>query len=539
MYTIAKYLRISAEDIDIDGFDKYESNSISNQRGFLDEFVLKMPDFIDCNVIEVIDDGYTGTNFSRPGVQRLIKMVQRGEVQCIVVKDLSRWGRNYIEVGDFLEQKFPEWGIRFISLTDCFDTANIVDGNDSINIAFRNLVHEMYSRDLSEKVRSAKKAVAQSGKSPGGMAFYGYIYDPADHRKFILDEETTPVIKRIFELAISGSKLTQISRILNDEEIPTPMERKRQIGYHRHRWAERNKLIWRDCMISKIIHDERYTGKMICGKRKVADVGSAQVRVVPQEDWIIVPGALPAIITEEQFTAANIPRRASLSKKKAESKLILSRKLKCAHCDTAMKAMHRKYEVVYNCDSSRFKDGFSCTPNEKLREKEVVAAVFDALKQQISLAEKAREILNDHTGQLTPQINAIQREIENLERLAEKTKTAKLSLWEKFQLGEITGAAFQNENEKLDTQIQRHNKKIPALQEKLRTIEMETGQENVFVERFCKQAGAQELTRKMVEEFIHEVKVYSATHIEVIFNFADEYAKIAPFLANTKSKHTQ
>jgi DNA invertase Pin-like site-specific DNA recombinase len=485
---VAKYLRISAEDIDLDGFDKYESNSIANQRDYLDEFIRKTPDLSDCEVIEIIDDGWSGTNFSRPGVRRLVKMAQAGQIKCIVVKDLSRWGRNYIEVGDFLEQKFPEWGVRFISLNDYCDTANIANGNDGINIAFRNLIHELYSRDLSEKVRSAKTTLARNGKSPGGAAFYGYIRDPSDKHKFILDEHAASVVKRVFDFAINGLKFAEISKMLNDEKIPTPMERKRQLGYHRHRWSERE-LIWRDCMISKIIRDERYTGKLICGKRKVTDVGSKQQRNAPQEDWIIVPDALPKIISEEKFKIANLQKRVSLTKKKSESKLVLSRKLKCAHCDTAMKAMHRKHEIIYNCNSSKFKNGFACAPSERLPEKDVIAAVFDALKQQISFFD------------FVSQKKIARNEIDIRERLIEKSKIAKMHLWEKFHLGEITREVFHRENEKLDAQT--NIKKVSR--KKLQT-------------------DIKKLTRTIAEEFIREVNVYSSTHIEVIFSFADEWS---------------
>ena len=143
-YVIAKYLRISAEDIDLDGVDKYESNSIAHQRALLDDYIANVPEFQSCEVIEELDDGQTGTNFSRPGIKRLLDMAERGEIHCIICKDLSRFGRSYIEVGDYLEQKFPAWGLRFISLNDGYDSAKLGGGTAGIDIAFRNLIHELY-----------------------------------------------------------------------------------------------------------------------------------------------------------------------------------------------------------------------------------------------------------------------------------------------------------------------------------------------------------------------------------------------------------
>jgi DNA invertase Pin-like site-specific DNA recombinase len=215
-YVIAKYLRISAEDIDLDGFAKFESNSIVHQRALLDDFIANMPEFQDRNIeiIEALDDGKSGTNFLRDGVQRLIKMAEKGEVHCIICKDLSRWGRSYIEVGDFLEQKFPMWGVRFISITDVYDSASLRGGTAGIDIAFRNLIYELYSQDLSEKVRSGKMSAAKSGKYTNAITFYGYIKDPKDHRKLLIDESSATVVRRIFEFAAQGVFPTEIEKPL-------------------------------------------------------------------------------------------------------------------------------------------------------------------------------------------------------------------------------------------------------------------------------------------------------------------------------------
>jgi len=250
-YTVAKYLRISAEDIDLDGFDKYESNSIANQRDLLDDFIGRIPEFAGCKIIEELDDGRTGTNFLRPGVQKLIDMAQSGKVQCIIVKDLSRWGRNYIEVGDFLEQKFPAWGVRFISLNDCYDSAKLFGATGGIDIAFRNLIYDLYSQDLSEKVRSGKISAAKRGNFSNAVPFYGYIRDPADSRKLVIDTSAAEVIKRIFELASQDFTSNQIAKILNDDNVDTAQIRKMQLGYQR-RWTYGEASFWYGTIVSLI-----------------------------------------------------------------------------------------------------------------------------------------------------------------------------------------------------------------------------------------------------------------------------------------------
>ena len=207
---IYKYLRISEEDIDLDGLVKYESNSIQNQRAYLDDFIKKMPEFAGCEVHEALDDGRTGTNFDRPGVQRLIELAKVGKVDCIVVKDLSRWGRSYLDVGDFLEQKFPEWGVRFISINDNYDSAAHSGATGGIDLAFKNLIYDLYSQDLSEKVRSGKDTAAKSGSITSAYPLYGYDKDKNDKRRLVVDPEDSLIVKRIFDLAKQGNGVADI-----------------------------------------------------------------------------------------------------------------------------------------------------------------------------------------------------------------------------------------------------------------------------------------------------------------------------------------
>ena len=536
-YTVAKYLRISAEDIDLDGFDKYESNSIANQRDLLDDFIGRIPEFAGCKILEELDDGRTGTNFLRPGVQKLIDMAQSGKVQCIIVKDLSRWGRNYIEVGDFLEQKFPAWGVRFISLNDCYDSAKLCGATGGIDIAFRNLIYDLYSQDLSEKVRAGKISAAKRGNFSTAVAFYGYIKDPADSRKLVIDTPAAEVVKRIFELAAQDVTPNQIAKILNDDNVDTPQIRKMQLGYRR-RWTNSDVSFWYGSIVSIIIRDERYTGKLIYGKTRMAELGKSKQVKVPESEWIVVPGAIPAIISDEQFKEANanVAKRHFPERKQSRSVLLFAQKLKCGYCGMAMKTVRRKNDLKYHCYTDKTKTGYGCSSDEWIFESDIAAAVFAALKQQIAFADEARELLETKAKQLAPSVEKMQGEITRLQKLVEKSKTAKLTLWERFKDGAITAEAYHRDSEKAEAQIQSYLVKIPELEERIRGLEMETGRENLFVERFSKQVGIQELTRKVVEDFIHEIKVYAGGRIEVVFNFADEYERIVPLLGGSKKR---
>ena len=530
-YTIAKYLRISSEDIDLDGFDKYESNSIGNQRALLDDFITRMPKFDGCIVIEEIDDGRTGTNFERPGVQRLIDMAQSGNVHCIIVKDLSRWGRNYLEVGDYLEQKFPAWGVRFISINDLYDSGNLNGATGGIDIAFRNLIYEMYSHDLSEKVKSARLSAAKSGKYSAPFAFYGYNKDPNDQRKLVIDDDSGAVVRRIFDMAAQNYTGTQIAKILNDEKIPTPQQRQTCNGFKR-KWTQNEKQFWYSSIITKIVSDERYTGKQIYGKLRVADVGSRVRLPVPKNEWIIIPDTIPAIITEQQYNAVRkaVSGRYNSTYNRSESKLLFSKKLKCGHCGIAMRVIRRRDEIKYKCSTLNLETGFGCK-DEAVFEKNISDAVLTAFQQQIMFADDARKKYEAKAEKLKPSVEKLRNEIARLQKLIEKTKTGKMNLWEKYQAKTISAEGFQRENEKADELAEQSSEKITEIQARIVELEAETGRENVFVERFSKHIGIQELTRPVIEEFISEIRIYAADRIEIVFNYADEYAKAAE-LAN-------
>ncbi|MDR1208915.1 MAG: hypothetical protein LBK41_01165 [Clostridiales bacterium] len=210
----------------------------------------------------------------------------------------------------------------------------------------------------------------------------------------------------------------------------------------------------------------------------------------------------------------------------ADFSLDIYSKLKCGHCGMGLKAIHRLNDVKYQCNTPKTTDKYGC-PEYRLFEKDVAAAVLAALRQQAAFADNARRMLTERTEQITPGIEKLQAEVARLQKLIEKTKTAKMGLWEKYQSGAISAEAFQRENEQADDRIVKHTARIPEIQAEILRLESETGRENLFVERFSKQVGITELTRAVVEEFISEVRVYSPERIEVIFNYADEYERVA------------
>lgn len=220
---VLMYLRISSEDTDMREKNKSESNSIAHQRWLLTDFVRNHPELCSAELDELCDDGWSGKNFERPGMTELLEQVRRGAVQCIVVKDFSRFGRDYLTVGNYISRVFPFMGVRFISVNDNFDSSRPGD-IDSLDTSFKTLIYDLYSRELSQKVKAARKQRAEQGLFLSPFAPYGYAKDENDKNHLVIDESAAGVVRRIFRMTLDGDMPSQIAAALNREGVMTPMQ---------------------------------------------------------------------------------------------------------------------------------------------------------------------------------------------------------------------------------------------------------------------------------------------------------------------------
>lgn len=290
-YVLAKYLRLSMDDAITD------SLSIPNQRRMLDNFIDGL-DIPGVTVLEFVDNGFTGTNFERPAAQELLELVQTGRVDCIVCKDFSRFGRNAIETGYFIEQVFPLYQTRFISVDDRFDSDDYKETTGGLDIAFKHLAHEQYSRDLSEKVKSAKRVQMARGENIVANAIYGYRKN--DSGKWEPDGEAAEVVRRIYAMGLDGLSPTNIRDRLFDERLPTPREYKTM----KRRDGIAPSCMWTARMVTHILSNEQYTGMYISGKQVSKAVGSHSKIHTDKATWIQIPDRHPAIISKQDFDKA-------------------------------------------------------------------------------------------------------------------------------------------------------------------------------------------------------------------------------------------
>ena len=411
---VAMYLRLSNEDGDLADSGKAESESISNQRGMLRNFIDSRPEFSGWEVCEFCDDGWSGKNFDRPAFLEMMEEVKRGQVQCIIVKDLSRFGRDYLVVGNYISRVFPFLGVRFIAVNDGFDSARPQD-IDSLDTAFKALIYDLYSRELSAKVKNAKRKRAEKGLFLSPYAPYGYKKDPKDNHHLIVNEEAANIVRRIFALTIDGVGLTEIAAMLNREGIPTPMQYKMAAGCSRKHWTSRHEdNFWTKYTINTILRDERYTGKCIYGKSEREIVGKRNAAKRSRAEWVIVNGTHEGIVSKEDFRkAANRMRECQKSTPRISDKNLLRRKVYCGTCGFAMVLSGRK-NVRYRCCTVNLNTRFDCRP-EGILQADLHEMIVTLIRTYAAYAVSMENLLLLQQGHIREKKRQARRELTVLQ----------------------------------------------------------------------------------------------------------------------------
>ena len=332
MYHAAIYLRLSRDDEDIDGSAKRESDSISSQRELARSFVREQPDMELFDIY--IDDGYSGANFDRPDFKRMMADIENGNVNCVVVKDLSRFGRDYIEAGRFIQKTFPAFSVRFIAITDHYDSLTADQSTTSLVIPVKNFVNDSYCQDISEKVKSHQRVKREKGKFIGAFAVYGYQKDHEDKNKLVIDEYAAKIVKNIFTWKLDGMSNLAIANRLNENGIFSPLEYKKSYGEHYSTGFQAGIVSkWSAVAVKRILTNEIYTGMMVQGKREKVNYKVDKILEKPESEWFKVEGTHEAIISKEDYQNVQrllkVDTRAGKGKEKAH---MFSGLLFCGDC---------------------------------------------------------------------------------------------------------------------------------------------------------------------------------------------------------------
>lgn len=413
-FLVAVYLRLSRED-----GDKTESDSIANQRQLIHNYLSSQPTLQF--VKEYIDDGYTGSNFDRPGFIKMMEDIRRQKINCIIVKDLSRFGRNYIEVGRYIDKKFPAMGIRFIAINDQYDNAKESNDTEQIIVPFKNLINDAYCRDISIKVRSQLDVKRKNGKFIGSFAAYGYLKDPKDKNHLIIDNYAAEIVQLVFNMKLDGFSAMAIAEELNNMGVLPPMEYKRMCGYNYNSGFRTSAVQkWGAKSVLRILENELYTGVMVQGKNQKINYKVKQSRAVECDQWIKVPDTHEAIIPREYFERVQEIMRLDTRTSPSEKNVYpLSGLVRCGDCEQNMirRSTAKKNKVYYYLHCSSYRNGEGCT-SHIINEDKLLQAVIVFVKKQLALLVEADRILQ-HIEELPKEqfgVKALNTQLIELEK---------------------------------------------------------------------------------------------------------------------------
>lgn len=513
LFHVAEYIRLSRDD-----GDKIESDSISNQKKLLADYLKGRESLLIYDIY--IDDGFSGTNYERPAFQRMIADIEAGKVNCVIVKDLSRFGRDYIDTGRYLERYFPERNVRFISVTDNIDSFE--QAYDML-LPIKNVFNEQYARDISKKVHASMKAKQRAGEFIGAFASYGYKKSPADKNKLVIDEYAAGVVRKIFRLYIEGYGKARIASILNEDGIVCPSAYKRANGDN---YRNCNRLestsYWTYSTINRILQNEMYIGNMVQNRKSQRMRGKSKAQ--DKEDWIVVRGTHEAVIDEKTWNKAqDLLKRRTRSLDLNTNISVFAGFLKCGDCSRALvkkggTSGHGEGIINYYCGTYVRSGRQYCTPHsipywilEKI--------ILEDLKVIMQSVDNLYEIVaqNQEAVLTAKQINNSEKNRLNTE--LEKVKKLKKAVYEDYRSDLISKEEFV-------TYRQDYLKKEELLERQLESIDKNQNGvvanifENPWIKRLLEFRTIEKLDRDIMAEMVHEIKVFENHKIKITYNFS-------------------
>ncbi len=532
----ALYIRLSKED-----GDKGESNSITSQREILKEFLKLHPDIELYDIY--VDDGFTGTNFDRPDFTRMMEDIYSGNVNCVIVKDLSRFGRNYTESGNYLDNVFVRLRIRFIALNNGVDTAtnNMNAATQCISVGVTNVINESVAATTSVNVRGTLNVNRAQGKFIGSFPTYGYLKDPSDHHKLIIDEEVAPVIRSIFERFVAGRSIIGIAKELNEEGIPNPSMYKKLKGFnYKHPVGKSNDGLWPDSSVRRILRNEMYIGNMVQGRNTTISYKIKQCRAIPKEDWIIVENTHEPIVSKEIFEKAqslfNKNIRVAPQKKEVD---LFSGFVRCADC---YRAMNKKTNVhsygtyhYYRCSTARKMKKSACG-NHTIRIDKLEEAVLTVIQNMVNVAIEMDDILKkiNSSNERKKESEHLKKAIETQTAEREKCKRMLVDLYPDWKNGIITQDEYLMLKQDISEKIETLEKMIENISKTAKNYEEGVDAENEFISHFKKHGKIKTLTRKLLLELIDEILVHEGGNITIKFKFDDAYKEALEYIEINK-----
>lgn len=517
------YLRLSKEDGDSEDGSMEESCSIQSQRICVKRYLCEHG-FQEESFFEIVDDGYSGTNMNRPGMNRLIELVKSGKVRTIIVRDLSRFARNYLEAGHYLEFVFPLYNVRFISINDQFDSMELGEATGGLELAIRNLVNQMYSHDISKKIKSAVDLKKLSGEFIYGTAPFGY--KKGDMRNtIVVDEPAAKVVRQIFAWAADGITVTNIARKLNGASIPTPSVYLADV-----RGKYKTRSSWSYESVRNILTNRIYTGDTVPFKSHVVRVGSNHVRQVPVEMQQVIPNTHEAIISRETYYQALSTIKSVKKGRGTKSDNPFTSLLICGCCGNRL-SKGKEANKNWRCSMHRYEPKTQCKDvvidNDHLEQ-----IVLRAITTQCRLLDaKIQSIKKEsHVAKNSDQI--LRNECQTLQKQIDRIEADKMALYEKYVCGDIGKEIYTSEKSRLSEQEDKLKARYVMAEQRIALIreKIQVSKERIIgIEKVAPYQGVERLTPELTRELIKRIVVHPDKKIRIEWNFSDEFSGLIEF----------
>jgi len=514
-----------------------ESNTIVNQKEMLSSFVDGNKDMIvfDCYT----DDGYTGTNFNRPGFKQMFNDVINGNVNAILVKDLSRLGRNYLEVGKYIEEIFPIYNLRIISINDNVDSFLNPDSIRGLMVPMKNLVNETYSKDISEKVISTFEIMAKNGKFIAGTSPYGYTFDSNDKHHLVIDEKEAEIVRIIFDMALKGDGRIKITKYLNDNGILCRREIKRREKYNlsMEPFEVESKYLWGTTTIGRMLKSEVYIGNLEQLKTCKMNFKSRDIISKEKEEWIKFEKAHDPIISTIVFNKVqkNIKRN-TYKKRKPNHYSIYNGKLKCADCGRAMMRQddYRGNRKVSNYFCSRFLRTKAGCESHKIKTSTLESIVLETIQLQVKLVIELERSLKKLYFKNNR--NLLESEFKNNVKVAEikieNLKNEKRKIYEAWKFNDIEKNEYLMESKVIEEKINKLLDEIDlytsTYQENIKKIR----KDDFWIGHYKRNRKIKNVTKEILDELIECIYVYEDGRLKIVFKYQDEYERLIEYLKN-------
>lgn len=522
------YVRLSHED-----GDKEESNSVTGQKNLIRDYFSRHPELSECGM--AVDDGFSGSSFERPAFQKMMDDVRARKIDCIVVKDLSRFGRNYLDAGEYIEKIFPFLGVRLIAVNDNYDSMDGTASNELV-VPFKNLINEAYCRDSSVKIRSCLEVKRRNGDFIGSFAVYGYLKDPQNKNHLVVDGFAADVVRDIFRWKLEGVSAADIAARLNADGILAPMDYKKQQGL---RFATpfriKSRSPWSATSVLRILKNPVYTGVLEQGKNTTPSYKVKKRVERPRGEWAVVENAHEAVVDRQDFFSVQKVLALDTRRSPGGSKVeLFSGMVSCGECGAAMvrktvPSGGKKY-VYYVCAAHKTeKTCYAHSIRDAALEKIVLESVQKQIQYVISLAgllEMAEAAPFQKAG-----AKKIQERMESRKREADRYRRLLESLYENMMDGVITRGEYRELKKNYTELRSEAEAQAEGLQEEMVRI-LESGADgNGWMEQFKKYRNITKLDRTAVVSLIDRIFIYRDRRVDIIYNCQDEISLLNETLA--------